>query len=169
VSHVQQLLSSNERPHFARVTGTCPLGRETFGTVRFRHAPPLLSSSCDRLCVPSSRQCGRSGCRKRLCPAGGSSLAPWPPSSCQCARREPRYAARTPLQEEHAMNHPEKVIYTAKVHTTGGRVGASRRDDGRLEVKLSRPRRAPAPTRSSCSRPAGRPATSRRWSWWRAE
>ena len=44
-----------------------------------------------------------------------------------------------PLQEEHAMNRPEKVIYTAKVHTTGGRVGASRSDDGRLEVKLSRP------------------------------
>ena len=37
------------------------------------------------------------------------------------------------------MNRPEKVIYTAKVHTTGGRVGASRSDDGRLEVKLSRP------------------------------
>ena len=38
-----------------------------------------------------------------------------------------------------AMNRPEKVIYTAKVHTTGGRIGASRSDDRRLEVKLSRP------------------------------
>ena len=37
------------------------------------------------------------------------------------------------------MNRPEKVIYTAKVHTTGGRTGASRSDDGCLEVKLSRP------------------------------
>jgi osmotically inducible protein OsmC len=37
------------------------------------------------------------------------------------------------------MNRPEKVIYTAKVHTTGGRSGAARSDDGRLEVKLSRP------------------------------
>jgi lipoyl-dependent peroxiredoxin len=37
------------------------------------------------------------------------------------------------------MNRPEKVIYTAKVHTTGGRVGTSRSDDGRLELKLSRP------------------------------
>jgi lipoyl-dependent peroxiredoxin len=37
------------------------------------------------------------------------------------------------------MNRPEKVIYTAKVHTTGGRAGASRSDDGRLEVRLSRP------------------------------
>ena len=37
------------------------------------------------------------------------------------------------------MNRPEKVIYTAKVHTTGGRVGVSRSDDGQLDVKLSRP------------------------------
>jgi osmotically inducible protein OsmC len=37
------------------------------------------------------------------------------------------------------MSRPEKVIYTAKVHTTGGRAGASRSDDGRLEVRLSRP------------------------------
>jgi lipoyl-dependent peroxiredoxin len=33
----------------------------------------------------------------------------------------------------------DKVIYTAKVHTTGGREGASRSSDGRLEVKLSNP------------------------------
>ena len=34
----------------------------------------------------------------------------------------------------------EKVIYTAKAHTTGGRDGgASRTSDGRLEVKLSVP------------------------------
>jgi lipoyl-dependent peroxiredoxin len=33
----------------------------------------------------------------------------------------------------------EKVLYTAKAHTTGGRDGASRTDDGRLEVKLSSP------------------------------
>jgi osmotically inducible protein OsmC len=37
------------------------------------------------------------------------------------------------------MLHAGKVIYTAKVHTTGGREGASRSSDGRLEVKLSRP------------------------------
>ena len=37
------------------------------------------------------------------------------------------------------MNRPEKVIYTAKVHTTGGRVGSSRSDDGKLDVKLTRP------------------------------
>ena len=33
----------------------------------------------------------------------------------------------------------EKVIYTARAHTTGGRDGASRSDDGRLDVKLSPP------------------------------
>jgi lipoyl-dependent peroxiredoxin len=34
----------------------------------------------------------------------------------------------------------EKVLYTAKAHTTGGREGgSSRTDDGRLDVKLSPP------------------------------
>ena len=33
----------------------------------------------------------------------------------------------------------DKVLYTAKTHTTGGRDGASRSSDGRLEVKLSTP------------------------------
>jgi lipoyl-dependent peroxiredoxin len=37
------------------------------------------------------------------------------------------------------MNRLEKVLYTAKAHTTGGRAGVSRSSDGRLEVKLSRP------------------------------
>jgi lipoyl-dependent peroxiredoxin len=38
------------------------------------------------------------------------------------------------------MTKIEKVLYTAKAHTTGGREGgASRTDDGRLEVKLSSP------------------------------
>src|ERR1700743_3437739 len=37
------------------------------------------------------------------------------------------------------MNKPEKVLYTAKAHTTGGRSGMSRSSDGRLEVTLSRP------------------------------
>ena len=44
------------------------------------------------------------------------------------------------------MGRPEKIIYTAKVHTTGGRVGASRSDDGRLDVKLARPGTAGAGT-----------------------
>jgi lipoyl-dependent peroxiredoxin len=38
------------------------------------------------------------------------------------------------------MTKLEKVLYTAKAHTTGGRDGGeSRTDDGRLQVKLSRP------------------------------
>src|SRR5882724_3712026 len=38
------------------------------------------------------------------------------------------------------MSKPDtKVLYTAKTHTTGGRDGASRSSDGRLEVKLARP------------------------------
>ena len=38
------------------------------------------------------------------------------------------------------MAQPAKVLYTAKVHTTGGREGgASRASDGRLDVKLTVP------------------------------
>ena len=37
------------------------------------------------------------------------------------------------------MTKIEKVLYTAKTHTTGGRDGASRTSDGRLDVKLSSP------------------------------
>ena len=33
----------------------------------------------------------------------------------------------------------EKVLYTAKAHTTGGRDGASRSSDGRLDITLSVP------------------------------
>src|SRR5438105_1936508 len=33
----------------------------------------------------------------------------------------------------------DKVLYTAKTHTTGGRDGSSRTSDGRLDVKLSNP------------------------------
>ncbi len=33
----------------------------------------------------------------------------------------------------------EKVLYTAKAHTTGGRDGASKTSDGRLNVALSSP------------------------------
>ena len=37
------------------------------------------------------------------------------------------------------MTTPPKVLFTAKVHTTGGREGASRSSDGRLDIKLSSP------------------------------
>ncbi|MGO4222186.1 organic hydroperoxide resistance protein [Lysobacter sp. TAF61] len=33
----------------------------------------------------------------------------------------------------------EKVLYTGKTHTTGGRNGASQSSDGRLDIKLSSP------------------------------
>ena len=33
----------------------------------------------------------------------------------------------------------DKVLYTAHAHTTGGRDGASRTDDGRLDIKLTPP------------------------------
>jgi Ohr subfamily peroxiredoxin len=37
------------------------------------------------------------------------------------------------------MTQVENVLYTGRTHTTGGRDGASRSSDGRLEVKLSSP------------------------------
>lgn len=37
------------------------------------------------------------------------------------------------------MTQIEKVLYTGKTHTSGGRDGASRSSDGRLDVKLSSP------------------------------
>lgn len=37
------------------------------------------------------------------------------------------------------MSQIEKVLYTGKTHTTGGRDGAARSQDGRLDVKLSSP------------------------------
>ena len=37
------------------------------------------------------------------------------------------------------MTQLDKVLYTARAHTTGGRDGASRTDDGRLDVKHSPP------------------------------
>ena len=37
------------------------------------------------------------------------------------------------------MTKIEKVLYTAKAHTTGGRDGASHRPDGRLDLQLSTP------------------------------
>ncbi len=37
------------------------------------------------------------------------------------------------------MTQLEKVVYTAKAHSTGGREGTSRTDDGRLDIKLSAP------------------------------
>jgi Ohr subfamily peroxiredoxin len=44
------------------------------------------------------------------------------------------------------MSQIEKVLYTGKVHTTGGREGAARSSDGRLDIKLSTPGGAGAGT-----------------------
>jgi Ohr subfamily peroxiredoxin len=40
---------------------------------------------------------------------------------------------------EYIMSQLDNVVYTAKVRTTGGRDGASRSSDGRLDVTLSVP------------------------------
>ena len=37
------------------------------------------------------------------------------------------------------MSKLDKVMYTARAHATGGREGAARSSDGRLDIKLSRP------------------------------
>jgi Ohr subfamily peroxiredoxin len=37
------------------------------------------------------------------------------------------------------MNNIDKVLYTGKTHTTGGRDGAAHSDDGRLQIRLSPP------------------------------
>jgi osmotically inducible protein OsmC len=43
------------------------------------------------------------------------------------------------IHENELTTQIEKVIYTAKVHTTGGRNGASRSSDGRLDIKHTPP------------------------------
>ena len=44
------------------------------------------------------------------------------------------------LEEKQTITQIEKVLYTAKAHTTGGRDGgASRTSDSRLDAKLSTP------------------------------
>lgn len=43
------------------------------------------------------------------------------------------------MSVETTLSNNEKVHYTAKTHTTGGRDGASRSSDGRLDIKLSSP------------------------------
>jgi Ohr subfamily peroxiredoxin len=46
----------------------------------------------------------------------------------------------TQLEKERATKAPGKVIYTAKIHTIGGREnGAARSSDGQLDVKLALP------------------------------
>ena len=44
------------------------------------------------------------------------------------------------------MNHVDTVLYTGRTHTIGGRDGASRSSDGRLDIRLSPPGSAGAGT-----------------------
>lgn len=41
--------------------------------------------------------------------------------------------------ETNTITQIEKILYTGKIHTTGGRDGASKSSDNRLEIKLSSP------------------------------
>jgi osmotically inducible protein OsmC len=54
--------------------------------------------------------------------------------------------SETQPSKRKAMTTPQKILFTAKVHTTGGREGASRSSDGRLDIKLSSPGTAGAGT-----------------------
>jgi len=45
------------------------------------------------------------------------------------------------MKESTMTTTVEKVLYTAKAHTTGGRDGASRSSDGRLDITLTSPGR----------------------------
>ena len=56
-----------------------------------------------------------------------------------CHRASQGIEAPCWFTKENVMNRLEKVPYTAKAHTTGGRAGMSRSSDGRLEIMLSRP------------------------------
>ncbi len=49
----------------------------------------------------------------------------------------------------------DKLVYTAKVHTTGGRDGASTSSDGNLDVKLVTPGSSRAGTTQSSYLPQG--------------
>ena len=80
-----------------------------------------------------------------LHPRAGATDAPDPAS---CASAWPADLSslsnrfnRSLQPEGTTMTQLDKVLYTAKAHTTGGRDGASRTDDGRLDIKLSPPAR----------------------------
>ena len=58
------------------------------------------------------------------------------------------------------MANLDKVLYTAQAHTTGGRDGASRSSDGKLDVKLT------APTGTGTKSPNVEPTAPRRACSW---
>jgi lipoyl-dependent peroxiredoxin len=50
-----------------------------------------------------------------------------------------QFVAIEGLKGIYVMSQIEKVLYTGKTHTSGGRDGASHSSDGRLDIKLSSP------------------------------
>ena len=59
------------------------------------------------------------------------------------------------------MTRTDTILYTASTHTTGGRDGAAKSSDGRLDVKLSPPGSEGLGTNpEQLLPPAGRPASS---------
>jgi lipoyl-dependent peroxiredoxin len=57
-----------------------------------------------------------------------------PCTCCSCPQ------IRLVIHLETLMTTLQKVLYTARTHTTGGREGAAKSDDGLLDVKLSTPK-----------------------------
>src|SRR5215471_15490005 len=60
----------------------------------------------------------------------------------QCDRDGAHVHYQNKTREKEPKMSNAKVLYTAKTHTTGGRDGASRSSDGRLDVKLTSPGKA---------------------------
>ena len=81
----------------------------------------------------------RSACRVPLFGAAAQHLCAEPCNFAYRNRASQGVQAPGLFMKEDVMNRLEKVLYTAKAHTTGGRAGMSRSSDGRLEVTLSRP------------------------------
>src|SRR5258706_7708089 len=81
----------------------------------------------------------RSACRVPLFGAAAQYLCAKPCNFAYRDRASQGVQAPGLFMKEDVMNRLEKVLYTAKAHSTGGRSGTSRSSDGRLEVKLSRP------------------------------
>jgi len=81
----------------------------------------------------------RSACRVPLFGGAAQHLCAEPCNFANRHRASQGVEAPGLFMKEDVMNRLEKVLYTAKAHTTGGRAGMSRSSDGRLEVRLSRP------------------------------
>jgi hypothetical protein len=95
-------------------------------------------TTAGRACGPAPRRF-RAACWPH--PAAPSPTWCSSPTNCRpCATAWPAdHRFPCPHPERQTMNKLDKVLYTARSHTTGGRDGESRSDDGRLEVKLSSP------------------------------